>query len=90
MNRRRIAIDVVTSGNPVRSVAKLLKLDLASNNDQKIIWYTSSKKKAEESLVPAAKNAMDSLGICGKAVACTGGASLPMKALLLTAFRGEA
>jgi len=79
MNRRRIFIDVVSSGSPSRTSSTCIKMDLFVNQDQKIIWYTNSKMKAEDSLVPSAENAMDKLGIDGEAMLCTGGSSLLLK-----------
>ena len=78
----------MTSGNPIKSAARCITTDLHRDHNQKIIWYTSSKKKAEESLIQAVENVMDALGINGEAIQCTGGAGLPMKAFLLAGFRG--
>ena len=89
MCRRRIYIDIVSSGTPTRTCTTCIKLDLRDNPTQKIIWYTNSKTKAEESLVPAAENVLDTLGIEGEAMACTGGAGLPEKAFMMATFRGD-
>ncbi|KAL7548847.1 hypothetical protein ACHAWF_015173 [Thalassiosira exigua] len=89
MCKRRIFFEVVVSGNPAQSCATCIKQDLALNKDNKIIWYTNSKRKAEESLVPSAENVMDSLGIDGEAMACTGGAALAEKVFMLAAFKGD-
>lgn len=89
MCRRRIYIDIVSSGTPTRTCTTCIKLDLSSNPTQKIIWYTNSKTKAEESLVPAAENVLDILGLDGEAMACTGGAGLPEKAFIMATFRGD-
>ena len=45
--------------------------------------------KAEESLVPASENVLDTLGLDSEAMACTGGAGLPEKAFMLATFRGD-
>ena len=41
----------------------MAKSDLRDDPIQKIIWYTNSKTKAEESLVLAVENVLDILGI---------------------------
>ena len=89
MCRRRIYIDVVSSGTPTRTCTTCIKLDLQHDPTQKIIWYTNSKMKAEESLVPAAEKVLDTLGLDSEAMACTGGAGLPEKAFMLATFRGD-
>ena len=89
MCRRRIYIDIVSSGTPTRTCTTCIKLDLQDNPSQKIIWYTNSKMKAEESLVPASENVLDTLGLDSEAMACTGGAGLPEKAFMLATFRGD-
>ena len=68
MSWRRIFFDVQISGNPSASIKSSLKVDFQnnrigpSNNDadepirpMKVIIYTNSKKKAEESLTPSAE-----------------------------------
>jgi len=87
--RRRVFIDVASSGNPTKTCRTCIKLDLKENPNQKIIWYTNSKKKAEESLVPSAESVMDEIGMEGEAMACTGGCGLAEKAFMLAAFRGD-
>ena len=54
-----------------------------------MIWYTNSKLKAEESLVPSAESILDTLRLEGEAMACTGGCSLAQKSFILAAFRGD-
>ena len=65
MVRRRIAIDVLVSGNLTAAITKQIKKDLAKDPTVKIIWYTNSKRKAEELLVPAAEGVLEALGIEG-------------------------
>ena len=89
MCRRRIYIDIVSSGTPTRTCTTCIKLDLQHDPSHKIIWYTNSKMKAEESLVPASENVLDTLGLDSEAMACTGGAGLPEKAFMLATFRGD-
>ena len=85
MSRRRIFFDVQISGNPSASVRSSLKVDYqthlsdANNNKSnesarpmKVIIYTNSKKKAEESLTPSAEKVLDSLGIEGEVMPLTG------------------
>ena len=89
MCRRRIYIDIVSSGTPTRTCTTCIKLDLQHDPLQKIIWYTNPKMKAEESLVLASENVLDTLGLDSEAMACTGGAGLPEKAFMLATFRGD-
>ncbi len=73
----------------MRTCTTCIKLDLKDNPLQKIIWYTNSKMKAEELLVSALENVLDTLGLDSEAMACTGGAGLPEKAFMLATFRGD-
>ena len=103
MSRRRIFFDVQISGNPSASVRSSLKVDYqthlsdANNNNSnesgrpmKVIIYTNSKKKAEESLTPSAEKVLDSLGIEGEVMPLTGDCGIMQKVFLMAAFCGDA
>ena len=89
MNRRRIFLDCVTSGSPTLTCSSSMRLDLRDHPDIKIIWYTNSKKKAQESMVPSAENNLDKSGRDGEAMACTGDCGIMEKSFLIAAFRGD-
>ena len=59
MCRRRIFFDVLSFENPAMSCGTCIRLDLQNDPNQKVIWYTNSKKKAKESFVPSAENILD-------------------------------
>ena len=89
MNRRRIFLDCVASGSPTLTCSSSMRLDLRDHPDIKIIWYTNSKKKAQESMVPSAENNLDKSGRDGEAMACTGDCGIMEKSFLIAAFRGD-
>ena len=78
MARRRITIDVVVSGSPTFTIRKRIKKDLTDRSTMKIIWYTNSKKKVEESLVPSAEAeaVLEELNIEGEVIPLTGGSGI--------------
>ena len=86
MVRRRIAIDVLVSGNLTAAITKQIKKDLAKDPTVKIIWYTNSKRKAEELLVPAAEGVLEALGIEGGVILLTGGNGIMGKVFVVDAF----
>jgi superfamily II DNA helicase RecQ len=89
MNKRRIHFDVVVSGNPTQSVKSAVKEDLTSDPEMKIIIYTNSRTKAEESLVPSFEAIVDKLKLSAKEVmSITGDDGLMAKVLLMAAFSG--
>ena len=89
MNKRLIFFEVVVSGNPTQSTANCIRHDYQRDSDMNIIWYTDSKKKAEESLVPSSKNILDTLGIDGESMPCSRDYGIAEKAFILSAFRGD-
>ncbi|KAL7524738.1 hypothetical protein ACHAWF_002535 [Thalassiosira exigua] len=89
MNKRRIFFEIVASGNPGATTATCIGQDLQANRNQKIIWYTNSKRKAEETMVPSAENMLDKLGIDGESMPCTGDSGIAQKSFTLAAFRGD-
>lgn len=89
MSRRRIFLHVEVSGNPTLSARHNIEIDLKQNPNQKVVWYTNSKKKAEESLVPTSELLLDSLGIDGEAFSCTGGDGVKHKSYALAAWSGK-
>ena len=89
MNKRRIFFEVVASGNPTKTTATCIGQDLDANPDLKVIWYTNSKKKAEESMVPTAENLMDKAGIDGESMPCTGDSGIAQKSFTMAAFQGD-
>mmetsp|Transcript_11434 Transcript_11434/g.25104 ORF Transcript_11434/g.25104 Transcript_11434/m.25104 type:complete len:717 (-) Transcript_11434:43-2193(-) len=86
MARRRITIDVLVSGNPTLAIRKRIKKDLKKDPTMKIIWYTNSKTKAEESLVPSAEGVLEELGIVGDVIPLTGGNGIMDKVFVMDAF----
>ena len=64
--------NVVVAGNPAQSTATCIKQDYQMHPTMNVIQYTNSKKKAEDSLVPSSENILDSLGIGGESMPCTG------------------
>ncbi|KAL7529642.1 hypothetical protein ACHAWF_003062 [Thalassiosira exigua] len=89
MNRRRFFFEVVGSGNPTQTTATCIGQDLERKPEMKVIWYTNSKRKAEDSMVPAAENALDRLGIDGESMPCTGDCGIAPKGFVTAAFRGD-
>ena len=90
MDRRRICIDVVVSGNPISSIRSSLTNDYNDNHTQKVIIYTNSKKKAEESLVTSCEAVLEKLNIEGEVMPLTGDCGIMQKVFLMAAFCGEA
>ena len=86
MARRRITIDVLVSGNPTWAIRKQIKKDLKKDPTMKIIWYTNSKRKAEESLVPSAEAVLEELNIEGEVIPLTGGSGIMDKVFVMDAF----
>eukprot|EP00580_Thalassiosira_gravida_P005591 CAMPEP_0201654552 /NCGR_PEP_ID=MMETSP0493-20130528/45557_1 /ASSEMBLY_ACC=CAM_ASM_000838 /TAXON_ID=420259 /ORGANISM="Thalassiosira gravida, Strain GMp14c1" /LENGTH=392 /DNA_ID=CAMNT_0048131113 /DNA_START=666 /DNA_END=1844 /DNA_ORIENTATION=- len=86
MTRRRITIDVLITGNPTAAITKRIKKDLKKDPSMKIIWYTNSKMKAEESLVPAAENVLNELKLPGEVIPLTGGSGIMDKVFVTDAF----
>ena len=86
MARRRITMDVLVSGCPTSNIAKRSKKDLKKDPTMKMIWYTNSKTKAEESLVPSAEKILEELGIEGEVIPLTGGNGIMDKVFVMDAF----
>ena len=63
MNCRRIFFDVAPSGNVTRTCAICIRADLNDNPNQKVLWYTNLRHKADNLLVPSAENILDKLGV---------------------------
>ena len=86
MARRRIMIDILTSGNPTLAITKWIKKDLKNDPTMKIIWYTNSKPKAENSLMPSAEGVLEELGIDGEVIPLTGGNGIMDKVFVMDTF----
>ena len=83
---RRITIDVFVSGNPTLAIHHRIKKDLKENPTMKIIWYTNSKKKAEEYLVPSAEAVLEELNIAREVIPLIVGSGIMDKVFVIDAF----
>ena len=81
----QIIIDVLVSGNPTHVIRKRIKKGLKKDPSIRIIWYTNSKMKAEESLVSAAEAVLEELNILGKVIPLTGGNGIMDKVFVMDA-----
>ena len=79
-------MDVLLSGSPTLNIAKRSKKALKKDATMKMIWYTNSKTKAKESLVPSAEKVLEELGIEGEVIPLTGGNGIMDKVFVMDAF----
>jgi hypothetical protein len=86
MNRRRIFFDVQVSGSPSTSIRTSLEFDFRTDPAIKVIIYTNSKVKAEETLTPMVENVLESNGVTGEVMPLTGDSGLMEKTFIMEAF----